>query len=129
MKSIILLLFIGVLTFSCSRSEKNKVKKINHFKTEMNKLNDSSNYYFDIGIKLLNDGIEASIITDSIQSKLIYYQSIIDKKAKEFQKTAEELNLTPNEYDEVFNELNTKFKSSYEKYEYLKINGVTLNSR
>jgi hypothetical protein len=125
MKKLITI-FIFITQFSCSQTQSNKLKEIQNFKSEILKINDSSAYYFDKGIKLLEEGKNSIDIAKSIKPKLKYFEIELDKKVRGFQKTAERLKLSNTEYENVFNELNESIKSNLEKYKYLTDKGILL---
>lgn len=127
MKSLILILFtFSMVQPSCSQSQSTKEIKIKKFKSEILKINDSSTFYFDKGIKLLAEGKNPTEIVKSIKPKLKQFEMELDKKAREFQKIAIDLKLTKTEYENVFNELSDSFKANLKKYDYLSENGVSL---
>jgi hypothetical protein len=128
MKKLITILFaFFLMNLSYSQSKNSKQEQIENFQSEIKKINDSSSHYFDLGIKLFKDGKDSIEIVELIKPKLTYFQAEIDKKTRAFQKIAERLKLTNEEYDSIFIKLNEKFKLNFKKYKYLSENGIKID--
>ncbi|WP_298512758.1 hypothetical protein [uncultured Kordia sp.] len=128
MKKYISILFIVfIIHISCTPTKSDKQLKIEHFQSEMKRINDSSLYYFDKGIKLLEEGVHPNVISARINGKLTYYKTEINIRSRGFKTIAKKLNLSEKEYDKVFEELGEIFQSSREKFKYLTENGVKIN--
>jgi len=113
--------------YSFAQTKSDKQEQIEHFKSEMKKLNDSSAFYFDKGIKLLKEGVDPAEIIVLIKPKLDYYEAKLDSKARGFQSIARKLKLSETEYNTVFSELIESFKPNRKKYKYLTENGVKID--
>ncbi|MEM6684725.1 MAG: hypothetical protein AAF617_02925 [Bacteroidota bacterium] len=124
--AIILLLFCIQITVGQSQAEKQK--EIEFFKFEMQQLNDSSERCFDKGIKLLKEGESPKEIATLISPELAKWEVEIEEKLIAFKIVAKKLKFTEEELADIFRELKAIFKSTQEKYKYLKENGVQINS-
>ena len=112
--------------YSFAQTKSDKQKQIEHFKSEMKKLNDSSAFYFDKGIKLLKEGVDPIEIAVLIKPKLAYLESEIIRKARGFSSIAENIKLSQTAYNTVLSELMESFQDNRKKYEYLTKNGVKI---
>lgn len=108
-------------------SQQQKIEGIKKFEAEINVLADSSIYYFDTGIKALDNGEDPIEISKVISKPLKRLQTKIDLKGRSFSKTASELQLTEKEYDSVFENLGIYMKSIKEKHNRLLENGVKVD--
>lgn len=104
-----------------------KIAEIKSFEAEMKILLDSSNYYFDEGIKALDNGENPSEITNRISEPLKRLEKEIDINTRSFSDIAFELQFTKKELDSVFKNFRTYMKPIGEKHRKLKQKGVKLN--
>ncbi len=107
-------------------SAKSKEQGIQEFKNEIKALADSSIYYFDLGFEALKNGEEPSEIGERISPKLKSFESQLDSKSREFQRTAHELGLSEMEYREVFSDLNEYLQPITEKHRELRESGIEI---
>lgn len=126
-KYIPILCIFLMIQFSCSELRSEKQQEIEKFQSEMKRINDSSAYYFDKGIKLLKAGVDPTEIGAKISSKLTYYRTEINKKSMEFRISSKKLGIPQAEYDSIFRELMKSYQVNVDKYKYLAKNGVKLN--
>jgi hypothetical protein len=108
-------------------TQQQKIEGIKKFEAEVMVLADSSNYYFDLGIKALDKGGDPIEISKLINEPLKRLQTKINLKSRSFSKTAFELQLTLKEYDSVFGSFGAYIKPIMEKYNVLVEKGVKVD--
>ncbi|AXG72104.1 hypothetical protein KORDIASMS9_04367 [Kordia sp. SMS9] len=92
----------------------------------MKQLSDSSAYYFDKGIQLLEEGETPTKIATIIGPKLKELEVEIDKKVYSFKPIIEKFKLKEAESQTIFEALKEMFKYNQEKYKQLTENGVKI---
>ncbi|MFK7748674.1 MAG: hypothetical protein AB8B65_09800 [Kordia sp.] len=125
-KYIYILFLLCCLQFSNGQSQKEKDTEIEFFKFEIKQLNDSTTYYFDLGVKLLKEGEDSVIIEKLIKPKLKKYETEINTKIYSFKGIIEKFKLTRSESIVIYQQLKDIFKSNSEKYDYLIENDVNI---
>lgn len=130
MRKYIYIIILSLFLYQCKDASDNsltKEERVTDFKKEIIAVSDSATIYFDLGLKMLNEGENLEEISTAIRSKLTHFELEINKRTREFPTLAKTLELSQEEYDIIFKELSFELSKNIEKYKTLTSAGVKLN--